>query len=1030
MLPFMVLSATAAIFIGAINDSYETSRVLKAELEDQARAYNGLLALHLEDPDASNNREMLSRSLFAVAANSHVERVVLLDSAGRVVEDSMGTANRHPGRHLEIQVPITIDKGAGAVEIGSLRLVSRHLETVDIFKQRLSANLLGMIMVAVSTAVGAMLANRYLVGRPLERFLKALAISESIHERQPVDWHSPDEFGEVIGAYNAMHGQLLSEEMALKESETRLSLILESSPLGIMIVTPDGTIEFANPRIAEMLRTSAEELLQSNATDLYASPVEQTEITAWLLRGGRLRDIELQIKCADDAVFPALLSFEPVQLEGHSRYICWIYDLSERKHVEDELQNSRRILEEQATQLRDLAETTGIEKSRAEQATFAKSEFVANMSHEIRTPMNAIVALTALTLETELTSQQSDYLTKLEVAAQSLLGIINDILDFSKIEAGKQELELEEFDLDKVLGNIMTMMTVEIQRKKLELVFLTSPDVPTNLIGDSMRLGQILLNLINNAVKFTDSGEIVVRTWLEKNGEDRATLGFSVKDSGIGISEEAQARLFEAFSQADGSTTRKYGGSGLGLAISKRLAELMGGTITIDSAPGKGTTFAFTAGFDLHQARLGGDRAMPNRPAASNVLLVGSSETTREALATCRWVNTPKIDSMESGQAAISAAEQAPGEQTSDDKGSAYDLVVIDGNLADMSCVEAAHRLRKNPGLLRSPVIFLVDQRDQEAIEHDAEALKPSLCLAKPISNTALSGAIASMLSGLQYKPPAALPQGRLREDIRGARVLLVEDNEVNQMVGVKILEKVGLTAEIAGNGRIAVEKLAAEPSRYVAVLMDIQMPEMDGYEATRVIRQEQGNTDLPIIAMTAHAFAEERRKCLDIGMNDHVAKPVDIRRLLSTLNKWIKPQDGPAAGPSPAAATPEADGTTDIPAEIAGIDVQDALQRLDIDRAFFGKLLQIFYQKNQHVAGEIREALSAGDYTRLEQIAHFVKGMSGNISATQLSAAAGDLENALRNSELDEVPGLIAQLEEALIPVLESTSRLGGEPS
>ena len=1029
MLPFMVLSATAAIFIGVINDSYESSRDLKAELEDQAGAYIGLLALLLEDPDASNNREMLSQSLFAVAANSRVEQVILLDSAGRVVENSMGTANQHPGRHLEVQVPIMIDKGAGPVEIGSLRLVSRHIETVGFFKRRLSANLLVMIMVTVSTALGAMLANRYLVGRPLERFLKALAISESLRERQPVDWYSPDEFGEVIGAYNAMHGQLLSEEMALKESETRLSLILESSPLGIMIVTPDGAIEFANPRIAEMLRTSTEELLRSNAIDLYASPVEQTEITAWLSRGGRLRDIELQVKCADDAVFPALLSFEPVQLEGHSRYICWIYDLSERKHVEDELQNSRRILEVQATQLRDLAETTGIEKSRAERATFAKSEFVANMSHEIRTPMNAIVALTALTLETELTSQQSDYLTKLEVAAQSLLGIINDILDFSKIEAGKQELELEEFDLDKVLGNIMTMTTVEIQRKKLELVFLTNPDVPTNLIGDSMRLGQVLLNLANNAVKFTESGEIVVRTWLEKNDGDRATLGFSVEDSGIGISEEAQANLFEAFSQADGSTTRKYGGSGLGLIISKKLVELMGGTITIESAPGKGSIFAFTADFDLCQARPG-DPAMSGRAAASNVLLVGGGESTREVLETCLWVNTPEIDSVESGQAAISAVERALGERTSDDKEAPYDLIVIDGGLADMSCVEAARRIRKNPGLHRSPVIFLVNQRDQEAIELEAGALMPSLCLAKPISNTVLSGAIASMLTGLQYKRPEALPQGRLREDIRGARVLLVEDNEVNQEVGVKMLEKAGLHVEIADNGRIAVEKLASDPSRYVAVLMDIQMPEMDGYEATRTIRQIQGNTDLPIIAMTAHAFAEERRKCLDIGMNDHIPKPVDIQRLLAALNKWIKPQEGPAAGPPPTAATPESDGTIEFPEDIAGIDVADALRRLDVDTAFFGKLLQIFYNKTKDVAGEIREALSAADYTRLEQIAHFVKGMAGNVSATQVYAAAEGLENALRSNEMDRVPGLVAELEEALIPVLESTSRLVGEPS
>ncbi|SFN34666.1 PAS domain S-box-containing protein [Formivibrio citricus] len=772
-----------------------------------------------------------------------------------------------------------------------------------------------------------------------------------------------------------------AEEQIRELGELNLRVI-DSTPSGIVVCGASGETVMANQAAAAILGTRTEQLIGFNLLDNQVT--RQSGIAALgleTLQTGQRNHFEDRITTSFGRDIWISVDFTRIRMRGENLVLGVISDLTPFKEVEETLKEAKRA---------------------AESASRSKSDFLANMSHEIRTPMNAVIGLAQLALTTELTPKLRDYLEKIHFSSKSLLGILNDILDYSKIEAGRLDVEEVEFSLDEVLQSTGNLFLTSAEEKGIEVVYAVDPSIPQVLVGDPLRLGQVLNNLIGNAIKFTEGGVITVSMRVKSRTEGRVELEFSVADTGIGMTAEQLGRLFAPFTQADASTTRRYGGTGLGLAICRRLVELMGGNIVAESVAGKGSVFRFTVS-------CGAPAMSCNVPPLDHlrVLVVDDLESSRTALSRILKSWSYTVTEADSAETALAILKDNP---------AGFDVALIDWQMPGADGLELAAHIRDkaymSSGASGMLLMIMVTAHAREELEAAARQHGVSSVLTKPVTPSDLFDALAALVANNEGQAALLRKYQPVRtRKLAGARVLLVEDNIINQQVAREFLTLAGLEVMCASNGQEAIELL--EQEKFDAVLMDLHMPQMGGLEATRHIRSQACWSNLPIIAMTAAAMAQDREACLAAGMNDFVAKPIEPEKLLLTLQRWV----GNEVNKTMPAGKP---GKEPFP-ELPGFELRRVQRMLGGDFSAFRRLLAYFQRDFCALEANLKQAIADGDWESASSMVHAVKGASGNIGAETLYQSARLLENELRaHGDLPSLEEFLQALRTALQVAVE----------
>ncbi|MDF1790500.1 MAG: response regulator [Thalassobaculaceae bacterium] len=801
----------------------------------------------------------------------------------------------------------------------------------------------------------------------------------------------------------------LREEMAQRaalEQESRaghqrLQSIMDNVQEAIITIDETGSILHWSPGATTIFGYSTDEAIGQNITMVMPKGIADQHagfIDAYLRTGvakiiGSGREVEGRRR--DGSPVPLDLNISRTDVEGRILFTGILRDITDRKRILHELIEAR---------------------VQADSASRAKSMFLANMSHEIRTPLNPIIGMAHLLLRTDLDRVQSEYARKIHQSGRHLLKIINDILDFSKIEAGQLRLEQTAFDLDEILESVSSVISERAAAKGLELIFDIPFDIPRRYCGDPLRLSQILINFANNAEKFTDAGEIGIHVSALAETSQSTHIRFAVRDTGIGITDEQRERLFESFQQADESTTRRFGGTGLGLAISRRLAALMGGNVGIESVYGQGSTFwlelwlkksSEEAAVLLPEPTLRGRRA----------LVVEDNPSARQALVDMLKSMTFEVDAATSGAEAVDRVRSGP----------AYDILFVDWRMPGMDGIRTIRTVRELGLPEPAPAFVLVTAYGREDVLQAAESEAIDDVLIKPLSPSQLFDSVVQVL---RHRAGIVPPETSDRTDmdagappeVAGRRVLVVEDNDLNRDVAIDLLEAVGVIVETVENGALAVEAVGARP--WDAVLMDIQMPVMDGYAAAREIRKRYPDIDLPIIAMTANAMSGDRERCLQAGMNDHVAKPIDPDDLYTVLARWL--QADISTDPLIAGASGSTAATEGAPFVHHSVDGEAGMRRVLGHRHRYIEMLARYASGQADVDARITTALASGDSATAEREAHTARAVAGNIGAFEIAAHAEQIERAIHsNQSINKIRPLIEGLRVCLQPVLDGIAAL-----
>jgi PAS domain S-box-containing protein len=808
---------------------------------------------------------------------------------------------------------------------------------------------------------------------------------------------------------------------SLQHENEELNVIFETAEFGILLLR-NRTIVRANAAMDAIFGYEHGGMIGQTTASWYVTEADNQAMVAGYEKmwRGVMNNQEMPLYRKDRSTFYARMCGRAIDRSDPSRGTVWmIEDISIRKQQEVELK---------------------IARDKAQEAAQTKSDFLANMSHEIRTPMNAIIGLSNLVQKTELNPRQRDYIEKIHQSGKHLLGIINDILDFSKIEAGKLTVEKIDFSLQSVLDNVLTLVAEKAHAKGLELIFNIAADVPQRLVGDALRLSQILINYANNSVKFTDKGQVEIILRIEERKDDEVQLYCAVRDTGIGLTPDQIKLMFQSFQQADSSTTRKYGGTGLGLSIAKKLAELMNGTVGVESVAGEGSTFWFTGWLgvshqtshyrspvlDLHEKR---------------ILVIDDNEAASIVLVDLLEHMGLDVTAVPSGEAAIECVQQQA------TIGQPFELLLIDWQLTGIDGVETVRRIKE----LNIPTAFMVmvSGYDTDSLLPLAAAVGVDQVLLKPVNPTKLAEALMSFyVDATQPNNVAIAPQAQsLLEwvsSLAGSNILLVEDNEINQLVATELLAEGNVMVEVANNGKEALDMILARPTHWDVVLMDMQMPVMDGVTATIEVRKTISAEQLPIVAMTANAMVQDKEKCIAAGMQDFVTKPIDPDVLWETLLRVMRPKVksqevtalqeiaqaglGIATSEVSTAASSVTVSVSSVvidqfilPTDIDGLDSELGLRRVSGKLALYETILRKYIASQSTVIDELRAAVAQKDFELAKRLAHTTKGVSGNIGATEVQGIAAEIEAGLAEN-VDSVSILekLTVLQATLAPLLQ----------